>query len=185
MINRQIILKKVEVHNLKSIDLTLPKNEFIVFSGVSGSGKSSMAFDTLYAEGQRRYVESLSTYARRQMGELRKPELESAEGLTPTISIEQKSCSQNPRSTVGTLTEVYDYLRILFARAGVPHCPISGEVVTPQSREAIADIVKKLIRTRKCKFLRHLRKIKRVPLKNNLKIFCAKALLVLVWMDRF
>ena len=169
MINRQIILKKVEVHNLKSIDLTLPKNEFIVFSGVSGSGKSSMAFDTLYAEGQRRYVESLSTYARRQMGELRKPELESAEGLTPTISIEQKSCSQNPRSTVGTLTEVYDYLRILFARAGVPHCPISGEVVTPQSREAIADIVKKTYKNQKVQILAPFAKDKKGAFKEQFK----------------
>lgn len=132
-----IVLKKVEVHNLKSVDLTLPPNELIVFSGVSGSGKSSLAFDTLYVEGQRRYVESLSTYARRQMGELAKPELESASGITPTISIEQKSASRNPRSTVGTMTEIYDYLRVLYARVGIPHCPVSGEAVMPQSRERI------------------------------------------------
>jgi excinuclease ABC subunit A len=132
-----IILKKVNVHNLKSVDLTLAPNELIVFSGVSGSGKSSLAFDTLYVEGQRRYVESLSMYARRQLGELSKPDLESAEGITPTISIEQKSASRNPRSTVGTLTEIYDYLRVLYARVGVPHCPVSGEAVQPQSRERI------------------------------------------------
>lgn len=136
-----IILKKICVHNLKSVDLTLEPNQLIVFSGVSGSGKSSLAFDTLYIEGQRRYVESLSTYARRQLGELAKPELESASGITPTISIEQKSAGRNPRSTVGTLTEIYDYLRVLFARVGTPHCPVSGEAVLPQSRERIIHTV--------------------------------------------
>lgn len=132
-----ITLKKVRVHNLKGVDLTLTPNQLIVFSGVSGSGKSSLAFDTLYIEGQRRYIESLSTYARRQLGEMAKPDLESASGITPTISIEQKSSSRNPRSTVGTLTEIYDYLRVLFARVAIPHCPISGEPVLPQSRERI------------------------------------------------
>lgn len=132
-----IILKNVRVHNLKGVDLTLLPNQLIVFTGVSGSGKSSLAFDTLYIEGQRRYIESLSTYARRQLGEMAKPDLESASGITPTISIEQKSASRNPRSTVGTLTEIYDYLRVLFARIGIPHCPISGEPVMPQSRERI------------------------------------------------
>lgn len=132
-----IVLKKVNVHNLKSIDLRLEPNRLIVFTGVSGSGKSSLAFDTLYVEGQRRYVESLSTYARRQLGDLAKPDLESAAGITPTISIEQKTAGRNPRSTVGTLTEIYDYLRVLYARIGIPHCPVSGEPVTPQSRERI------------------------------------------------
>lgn len=132
-----ISLKKVCVHNLKGVDLTLNPGELIVFSGVSGSGKSSLAFDTLYVEGQRRYIESLSTFARRQLGEMAKPDIESASGITPTISIEQKSASRNPRSTVGTLTEIYDYLRVLFARIGIAHCPISGEPVTPQSRERI------------------------------------------------
>lgn len=139
-----IILKKVRVHNLKSVDLTLPPNELIVFTGVSGSGKSSLAFDTLYAEGQRRYIESLSTFARRQMEEMSKPELEHAEGITPTISIEQKTAGKNPRSTVGTLTEIYDYLRVLYARVGIPHCPISGEPVLPQSRERIIKVVQSL-----------------------------------------
>lgn len=132
-----IILKNVKVHNLKNVDLTLEPNQLIVFSGVSGSGKSSLAFDTLYVEGQRRYIESLSTYARRQLGDMAKPDLESASGITPTISIEQKSSSRNPRSTVGTMTEIYDYLRVLFARIGIPHCPVSGEPVAPQSRERI------------------------------------------------
>jgi excinuclease ABC subunit A len=142
--NRKIILNKVRVHNLKSIDLTLDPNELIVFTGVSGSGKSSLAFDTLYIEGQRRYVESLSTFARRQLGEMAKPDLEHASGISPTISIEQKTAGRNPRSTVGTMTEIYDYLRVLYARVGVPHCPISGEAVSPQSRERIIKSVQSL-----------------------------------------
>lgn len=137
----KIELKQVRVHNLKSVDLSLEKNQLIVFTGVSGSGKSSLAFDTIYTEGQRRYVESLSTYARRQLGELSKPDLEHASGISPTISIEQKTAGRNPRSTVGTITEIYDYLRVLYARVGVPHCPISGEPVKPQSRERIIKTV--------------------------------------------
>ncbi|KAF3362805.1 UvrABC system protein A [Chlamydiales bacterium STE3] len=135
--NQQILLKKVKVHNLKSVDLALNPNQLIVFTGVSGSGKSSLAFDTLFAEGQRRYVESLSTFARRQINELAKPDIESASGISPTISIEQKTAGRNPRSTVGTLTEIYDYIRVLFARIGKPFCPVSGEPVSPQSRERI------------------------------------------------
>lgn len=133
----QIHLEKVCVHNLKSVNLSLKVNQLIVFTGISGSGKSSMAFDTIYAEGQRRYVESLSTFARRQMDELSKPDLEHASGLSPTISIEQKTAGRNPRSTVGTMTEIYDYLRVLYARVGTPHCPVSGEPVSPQSKERI------------------------------------------------
>lgn len=144
MEDEQIILKKVSVHNLKAVDLTLQKNALIVFTGVSGSGKSSLAFDTLYVEGQRRYVESLSTFARRQMGELSKPDIEHASGISPTISIEQKTTGRNPRSSVGTLTEIYDYLRVLYARIGIPHCPISGEAVQPQSRERIIKSVQSL-----------------------------------------
>ena len=144
MNHEKIILKKVRVHNLKAVDLTLDKNELIVFTGVSGSGKSSLAFDTIYIEGQRRYVESLSTFARRQLGELAKPDLEHASGISPTISIEQKTAGRNPRSTVGTMTEIYDYLRVLYARIGIPHCPVSGEPVTPQSRERIIKTVQNL-----------------------------------------
>ncbi|MFV0339849.1 MAG: excinuclease ABC subunit UvrA, partial [Parachlamydiaceae bacterium] len=136
-----IRLKKVRVHNLKGVDLELPGNELVVFTGVSGSGKSSLAFDTLFVEGQRRYVESLSTYARKLLGDLSKPDLDFAEGITPTIAIEQKSGSRNPRSTVGTLTEIYDYLRVLYARIGTPHCPVSGEAVSPQSKERIMRMV--------------------------------------------
>lgn len=141
MQEREIILKKVCVHNLKSVDLTLPTNALIVFTGVSGSGKSSLAFDTLYVEGQRRYIESLSIFAKRQLGEMAKPDLEHASGISPTIAIEQKSAGRNPRSTVGTLTEIYDYIRVLYARVGVPHCPVSGEPVSPQSRERIIKVV--------------------------------------------
>lgn len=140
----EIILKKVNVHNLKSVDLTLPCNELIVFTGVSGSGKSSLAFDTLYCEGQRRYVESLSTFARRQIGDFAKPDIEEATGISPTIAIEQKTAGRNPRSTVGTLTEIYDYFRVLYARVAIPHCPVSGEPVTPQSRERIIKTVQTL-----------------------------------------
>ena len=113
-------------HNLKNVDLEIPKNELIVITGVSGSGKSSLAFDTIYAEGQRRYVESLSAYARQFLEIMQKPDVDSIEGLSPAISIEQKTTSKNPRSTVGTITEIYDYMRLLFARIGVPYSPKTG-----------------------------------------------------------
>ncbi|MCH9613919.1 MAG: UvrABC system protein A [Chlamydiia bacterium] len=132
-----IVLKGVKVHNLKSVNLKLNVNELIVFTGVSGSGKSSLAFDTIYVEGQRRYIESLSTYARRYLGALPKPEAELISGISPTIAIEQKSIGRSPRSTVGTMTGIYDFLRVLFAKGSIPHCPISGEVVKPQSIEEI------------------------------------------------
>ncbi|HEY2811212.1 MAG TPA: excinuclease ABC subunit UvrA [Rhabdochlamydiaceae bacterium] len=140
----KIVLRKVKVHNLKSVDLTLDHNQLIVFTGVSGSGKSSLAFDTIYVEGQRRYVESLSTYARRHLGDLPKPDAELISGISPTIAIEQKTAGRNPRSTVGTMTGIYDFLRILYARIGIAHCPVSGEVVTPQSLEHILRAIKKI-----------------------------------------
>ena len=136
-----IELKNVSVHNLKNVDLNLHKNRLTVFTGVSGSGKSSMAFDTIYMEGQRRYIESLPSFARRQMSDIVKPDVKSVTGISPTISIEQKTVGRNPRSTVGTLTEVYDYLRVLFARVGTAHCPESNEVLKPQSRESIISAV--------------------------------------------
>ena len=142
--NDKIIIKGVNQHNLRNVDLELPKNELIVFTGVSGSGKSSLAFDTIFAEGQRRYVESLSTYARQFLGQMDKPDVESIEGLSPAISIDQKSTSNNPRSTVGTVTEIYDYLRLLFARIGVPHCPECGAEIKPQSIDEIVDKILKL-----------------------------------------
>lgn len=137
--NDKIIIRKANQHNLKNVSLELPKNELIVFTGISGSGKSSLAFDTIFAEGQRRYVESLSNYARQFLGQLDKPDVESIEGLSPAISIDQKSTSNNPRSTVGTVTEIYDYLRLLFARIGTPHCPECGCEIAPQSIDEIVD----------------------------------------------
>src|SRR6187431_1659729 len=124
-------------HNLKNIDVEIPRNTFTVITGLSGSGKSSLAFDTIYAEGQRRYVESLSAYARQFLDQLEKPDVDSVEGLSPAISIEQKTVSRSPRSTVGTVTEIYDYLRLLFSSVGQPHCQICGEPVSKQSVEQI------------------------------------------------
>ncbi|MGE5392112.1 MAG: excinuclease ABC subunit UvrA [Deltaproteobacteria bacterium] len=137
----QIIIKGARQHNLKNLDLTLPRNQLIIFTGVSGSGKSSLAFDTIYAEGQRRYVESLSTYARQFLGQMDKPDVDYIEGLSPSISIDQKATSNNPRSTVGTVTEVYDYLRLLFARVGHPHCPRCGRPIERQTVDQIVDQV--------------------------------------------
>ncbi len=137
--NDKIIVRKANQHNLKNVSLELPKNELIVFTGISGSGKSSLAFDTIFAEGQRRYVESLSNYARQFLGQLDKPDVESIDGLSPAISIDQKSTSNNPRSTVGTVTEIYDYLRLLYARIGTPHCPECGCEIAPQSIDEIID----------------------------------------------
>src|SRR2546421_3254225 len=125
----RIIIRGAKEHNLKGVDLTIPRDKLVVFTGISGSGKSSLAFDTIYAEGQRRYVESLSAYARQFLGLMEKPDVDQIEGLSPAISIDQKSASHNPRSTVGTVTEIYDYLRLLFSRVGVPHCPIFGSPV--------------------------------------------------------
>lgn len=137
--NDRIIIRGANQHNLKNVNLELPKNELIVFTGVSGSGKSSLAFDTIFAEGQRRYIESLSVYARQFLGQLDKPDVESIEGLSPAIAIDQKSTSNNPRSTVGTVTEIYDFLRLLFATVGIPHCPQCGREVVPQSVDEIVD----------------------------------------------
>ena len=129
----KITIKGARQHNLKNIDIELPKNEFIVITGVSGSGKSSLAFDTIYSERQRRYVESLSAYARQFIGQMNKPEVDSIEGLSPAISIEQKTTNRNLRSTIGTITEVYDYLRLLFAHIETAHCPICHTAVKKQS----------------------------------------------------
>lgn len=138
---KSIKIKGAREHNLKNITVELPRDKFIVITGVSGSGKSTLAFDTIYAEGQRRYVESLSAYARQFLGQMDKPDVDSIEGLSPAISIEQKTTSKNPRSTVGTVTEIYDYLRLLFARIGVPHCPIHDIRIESQSPEKIADSI--------------------------------------------
>src|ERR1051326_3375479 len=132
-----IRVRGARTHNLKNIDLDIPRNKLVVITGLSGSGKSSLAFDTLYAEGQRRYVESLSAYARQFLEMMDKPDVDVIEGLSPAIAIEQRAPSHNPRSTVGTTTEIYDYLRLLYARVGVPHCPNCGKVIRPQSAQQI------------------------------------------------
>ena len=144
MANDKIIIKGANEHNLKNVDVEIPRDKLVVFTGLSGSGKSSLAFDTIYAEGQRRYVESLSSYARQFLGQMEKPDVESIEGLSPAISIDQKTTSKNPRSTVGTVTEIYDYLRLLYARVGVPHCPICGKEISQQTTDRIVDEVMKL-----------------------------------------
>src|SRR2546421_121213 len=137
-----IAVRGARVHNLKNIDVDIPRQKLVVITGLSGSGKSSLAFDTIYAEGQRRYVESLSAYARQFLGQMEKPDVDYIEGLSPAISIDQKGASRNPRSTVGTVTEIYDYLRLLYARAGTPHCPTCGRPIERQTIQQIVDAIR-------------------------------------------
>src|ERR1035438_5623565 len=137
----RLVVRGSREHNLRNISVDLPRDSLIVFTGLSGSGKSSLAFDTIFAEGQRRYVESLSSYARQFLGQMDKPDVDFIEGLSPAVSIDQKTASRNPRSTVGTITEIHDYLRLLFARVGVQHCPNCGKVVTRQTPQQIVDQV--------------------------------------------
>ena len=139
----KIIIRGARQHNLKNINIEIPKNQLIVITGLSGSGKSTLAFDTIYAEGQRRYVESLSAYARQFLELMDKPDVDSIDGLSPAISIQQKTTSKNPRSTVGTVTEVYDYLRLFYARIGIPHCPKCDRKITSQSADSITDSILK------------------------------------------
>jgi excinuclease ABC subunit A len=139
-----ISIRGAREHNLCGVDLDIPRDKLVVITGLSGSGKSSLAFDTIYAEGQRRYVESLSAYARQFLGQMQKPDVDHIEGLSPAVSIDQKTTSRNPRSTVGTVTEIYDYLRLLFARVGVPHCPICGRVIQRQTPQQIVDRIMEL-----------------------------------------
>ena len=140
MENKKFIrIRGAAENNLKHIDLDIPRDELVVLTGLSGSGKSSLAFDTIYAEGQRRYMESLSSYARQFLGQMEKPNVESIEGLPPAISIDQKSTNRNPRSTVGTVTEIYDYFRLLYARIGVPHCPVCGRKISRQTVDQMVD----------------------------------------------
>src|SRR5688572_20467291 len=141
MTQDSIIVRGAREHNLKNINVEIPRDKLVVISGLSGSGKSSLAFDTIFAEGQRRYVESLSAYARQFLGRMEKPDVDQIEGLSPAISIDQKGVSRNPRSTVGTVTEIYDYLRLLYARVGVPHCPHCGAVIKRQTVQQIVDTV--------------------------------------------
>ncbi|MCK5233585.1 MAG: excinuclease ABC subunit UvrA, partial [Candidatus Aenigmarchaeota archaeon] len=149
----KIIIRGAREHNLKNIDVAIPRNKLVVITGLSGSGKSTLAFDTLYAEGQRRYVESLSPYARQFLGLMNKPDVDSIDGLSPAISIEQKTTSKNPRSTVGTVTEIYDYLRLLFARIGRPHCPVCGKEIKPQSVDEIVEKILTLPKDTKAEIL--------------------------------
>ena len=161
----KLLVRGAREHNLKGVDLELPRDKMIVFTGLSGSGKSSLAFDTIFAEGQRRYVESLSSYARMFLGRLDKPDVDFIEGLSPAVSIDQKSTNHNPRSTVGTVTEIFDYLRLLFARTGTPHCPKCGEVIQRQTPQEIVDqimamepgtkfqVLAPVVRTRKGEFV--------------------------------
>jgi len=144
MTQEKIRVVGARAHNLKNITVEIPRDKLVVITGLSGSGKSSLAFDTIFAEGQRRYVESLSAYARQFLGQLEKPDVDYIDGLSPAVSIDQKATSHNPRSTVGTVTEIYDYLRLLFARIGIPHCPICGRVVVKQSAQEIVDKVEAL-----------------------------------------
>ncbi len=153
MANDKIVIKGARENNLKNIDLTIPRDKLVVFTGLSGSGKSSLAFDTLYADGQRRYVESLSSYARMFLGQMEKPNVDSIEGLSPAISIDQKSTSNNPRSTVGTVTEIYDYLRLLYARIGIPHCPVCNRVIAQQTVDQMTDQVLSLPKESKIQVL--------------------------------
>ena len=139
MSDSSIIIRGAREHNLRNVDVEIPRDKLVVITGLSGSGKSSLAFDTIYAEGQRRYVESLSSYARQFLGQMDKPDLDSIDGLSPAVSIDQKTTSKNPRSTVGTVTEIYDYLRLLFARVGTPHCPECGRVIERQTTDQVAD----------------------------------------------
>src|ERR1700742_4712563 len=161
----RLVVRGAREHNLKDVSLDLPRDAMIVFTGLSGSGKSSLAFDTIFAEGQRRYVESLSAYARQFLGQMDKPDVDFIDGLSPAVSIDQKSTNRNPRSTVGTITEVYDYLRLLYARAGVPHCPVCGHVIEGQTPQQIVDqvlamtagsrfqVLAPVVRTRKGEFV--------------------------------
>ena len=141
---KKIVIKGAKEHNLKNVSLEIPKEKMIVVTGLSGSGKSSLAFDTIYSEGQRRYVESLSAYARQFLDKMKKPKVDLIEGLSPAISIEQKNNSKNPRSTVATVTEIYDYMRVLFARVGIPYSPVTGKPIVSQSVSEMVDKIKKL-----------------------------------------
>ena len=153
MTSREIYIRGARTHNLKNIDLAIPRDKLVVITGISGSGKSSVAFDTLYAEGQRRYVESLSSYARQFLSIMEKPDVDTIEGLSPAISIQQKSASHNPRSTVGTITEIYDYLRLLFARIGIPRCPDHNINLEAKEISEIVDSISKDLHGKKIQIL--------------------------------
>jgi len=167
---KKIVIKGAKEHNLKNISVEIPKDQFVVITGLSGSGKSSLAFDTIYAEGQRRYVESLSAYARQFLDKMKKPNVDLIEGLSPAIAIEQKNTSKNPRSTVATVTEIYDYMRVLYARAGIPYSPFTGKPITSQTITQIVDLIKNYQKNLQFIFMRQLLGVVRVNIK---KIFLA------------
>jgi excinuclease ABC subunit A len=176
IVKTKIIIKGASEHNLKNISLEIPRNELVVFTGVSGSGKSSLAFDTLYAEGQRRYVESLSAYARQFLGQMEKPKVDYIEGLSPAISIEQKAASKNPRSTVGTVTEIYDYLRVLYARVGEQHCHVCGDKVGSQTVDQMLEHLMQLPAGSKIQIMAPLVQNRKGEHKEELESFAIKAL---------
>ncbi len=152
-LHSHLSVRGARVHNLRDVDLVIPRDSLVVFTGLSGSGKSSLAFDTIFAEGQRRYVESLSAYARQFLGQVDRPDVDFIEGLSPAVSIDQKSTNRNPRSTVGTITEIYDYMRLLWARVGIPHCPVCGEKIQRQTVQQIADELMELPEGRRFQIL--------------------------------
>ena len=158
---KKIVVKGAKEHNLKNVSLEIPKEKLVVITGLSGSGKSSLAFDTIYAEGQRRYVESLSSYARQFLDKMKKPNVDFIEGLSPAISIEQKNTSKNPRSTVATVTEIYDYMRVLFARVGIPYSPFTGKPIVSQPISEMVDKIKKLPKNNTIYFCTNSKRSKR------------------------
>nr|WP_232212277.1 hypothetical protein [Candidatus Nitrosopumilus koreensis] len=168
MTENKLKIRGARHHNLKNIDIDIPKNKLVVISGLSGSGKSTLAFDTIYAEGQRRYVESLSAYARQFLEMMDKPDVDSIEGLSPAISIQQKTTSKNPRSTVGTTTEIYDYMRLLYARIGIPYCTNCGRKISTQSVETICDSVLREFSGKKILVLSPIIQRKKEHMKNYL-----------------
>ena len=179
----KIVIKGARAHNLKNVDLTIPRDQLVVFTGVSGSGKSSLAFDTIYAEGQRRYVESLSSYARQFLGQMEKPDVDLIEGLSPAISIDQKTTSHNPRSTVGTVTEIYDYLRLLYARIGIPHCPKCGKEIKKQTIDQIVDRIMELPERTKLQLLAPVVRGRKGEHVKLLRMQKRAAMCVCAWME--
>ena len=181
--NDKIIIHGAREHNLKNIDLEVPRDKLVVFTGLSGSGKSSLAFDTIYADGQRRYMESLSSYARQFLGMMEKPDVDEITGLSPAISIDQKTTSKNPRSTVGTVTEIYDYLRLLYARIGIPHCPVCGREIRQQTVNQMVDKIMGLLQRTKIQILAPIVRGRKEPIKRSLNGQKNPDMSVCGWME--
>ena len=181
--NDKIIIHGAREHNLKNIDLEVPRDKLVVFTGLSGSGKSSLAFDTIYADGQRRYMESLSSYARQFLGMMEKPDVDEITGLSPAISIDQKTTSKNPRSTVGTVTEIYDYLRLLYARIGIPHCPVCGREIRQQTVDQMVDKIMVCRSGPKSRFWLRLCEERKEPIKRSLNGQKNPDMSVCGWME--